>query len=54
MGAVEEIFEDNTPALNPEDAAYVYNPVEDRYEAFDKADMTTRIAFPTATGWTAG
>lgn len=52
--SVEEIFEDHTPALDPEDAAYVYSLADDRYEAFDKNDMATRIAYWTPTGWTAG
>lgn len=52
MNDVELIFED--AGLDPEDAAYCYNPVDDEWEVFDQADMATRVAHNIAgTGWTA-
>lgn len=54
VAEVERIFEDHSPPLDPENAAFVYNPVTDEPEAFDKNDMTTRIARAPLTGWVAG
>ena len=51
---VDLIFEDHSPALDPEKAAYVWNSDLNRYEAFETSDMATRIAYFGASGWTAG
>lgn len=51
---VEQIFEAEVPPLNPEDAAYWFNPVSDQFEVYDKADMTTRIGYWNGGDWITG
>ena len=56
VNAVELIFEDHTPALDPDKASYVYNQTTDEWEVFESSDMSTRIAHKVLSSgiWTAG
>ena len=51
---VEQIFAAHTPILDPEDAAYWFNPVDDQFEVYDKSDMTTRIGYWDGGDWITG
>lgn len=52
--SVEQIFEDHTPALDPENAVYKWSVTDDRFETFSSTDVTTRIGYSTPDGWVAG
>ena len=52
--SVEQIFEDHTPALDPENAVYKWSVADDRFETFSSTDVATRIGYSTPDGWVAG